>query len=266
MDLLFLQLAMHGLQMLSMRLLFGRLRGIGQSLMVSVPVGVSVNRAREVRLMVLKETSLVMVLVELNVMLVEVFLQGLHLDHEVTTVRVYVSRIENAASCLERPNILLPSVLVKLFKVISPFELELVLVMIVAVDLNIIVEDVPRHIFWGQIFTPSMESWCPEVHLQALRLVHILDCLLIVGVHAANLVTIQRESDVFRGPLDLVSVPFTTDAIAIVAPILMTLNFLVAIAIDGVRRERIALRWYHVDVDLVPTTRVETRAIPVRVE
>ena len=80
--------------------------------------------------------------------------------------------------------------------------------------------------------TPGVESRRPEVHLQVLSLVHVLDCFIIIRRQATDLVTIHREGDVAGCPLNLISVPVAADID--VARVLVILDFVVAVAIDGV--------------------------------
>lgn len=154
-------------------------------------MGVTVDHTAIMRLA--RSPMVVIIVVEMfNAirMLVKVLLSGLHLDHKVPSSRVHIRWIEDAAVGFESSTGLLPPVLVKLLEVISPFKLELILVIVIAVDLNVVKEDVPWHIVWGQIGAPSMESWRPEVHSQVLRLMHQLDSLVIVGFETPHLIAI----------------------------------------------------------------------------
>ena len=56
-----------------------------------------------------------------------------------------------------------------------------------------------------------MESRRPEVHLQVLGLVHVLDSFVVVGGEVPDLITVHGESNVAGCPFDLVGVPFAAD-------------------------------------------------------
>lgn len=84
-----------------------------------------------------------------------------------------------------------------------------------------------------------MERGRPEVHFQVLGLVHELDCFVIVGVEISDLVSIHGESDIAGCPFDSVSMPVTADRGT--HRIRVVLNLTVAVAVDGIGRQRVLL-------------------------
>ena len=82
----------------------------------------------------------------LLLMLGLVLLQWLHLDDHVPIFNIDVLRIEDTAIRLERATSLMPASMIKSVEVVSPVEIELAIRGIVVVDLDPIVEDIPRHV------------------------------------------------------------------------------------------------------------------------
>ena len=164
----------------------------------------------------------------------EMLLKRHHLQYKIAASGEHVCGIKDATVCLKCPTLLLPAVLVKLLEVISPLEIELVRVLIVAVHFNIVKEHVPRHIFRRQVSAPSMESGRPEVHFQVLGLMHELYCFVFIGVEISYLVIVHEESDIVRRPLDCIGVPVIADRGTF--HISMVLNLVVAVTINGIGR------------------------------
>ena len=105
-------------------------------------------------------------------------------------------------------------------------EVEFVVFWVVSENFNIVVEEVPRHIRGIQALSPNMELWRPEVHSEGLFLAHTLDNVAVR--HVSDLVSIDRHSDVVRGPFKRVGVPLITR----VKPmnVLVCLSLVVALA------------------------------------
>ena len=166
--------------------------------------------------------------------IMEMLLHRLHLKYKIATSSERVLRIEDATIRLKCSALLLPAVLVKPLEVISPLEIELILLIIVAVHLDIVKEHVPRHIFRSQVSAPRMESRGPKVHFQVLGLVHVLDCFVVVGVEISDLIAVHGESDIAGCPLDRISMPVTADGRT--SCIGVVLDLVVAVTVDGIGR------------------------------
>lgn len=80
----------------------------------------------------------VSVLVIKTVMLMEMVLDRLHFDDEISSSSINIGWVEDTTVCFKGSTLLLPSVLVEFRKVISPLEIEFILLVIVAVDLDIV--------------------------------------------------------------------------------------------------------------------------------
>jgi len=109
-----------------------------------------------------------------------------------------------------------------------------------------------------------VEGGRPEVHAQRLLLVHVSH-RGVVGGDVANLVTIDGPADVIRRPLHGVGVP----VVARVEPmrVLVRLVLLMAVAVNDVHREGVALnRRHNLYVQLIPLAGLEVRAVPIREE
>ena len=185
-----------------------------------------------------------------------------HFQDEIASSCVGMIWVKNTAIGLKSPTLLFPAVLVKLMEIVSPQEVKLILLIIIAVHFHIVKQHVPWHILHSQIGAPCVESGRPEVHFQVLSLVHELHCLMMISVEITHHVTIQGESDIAGSPLDLVSMPVAADCVML-AGIGVIFYLIVAIAVDSVGGEGISLRRNYVQIDLVPTTWVETRPVPV---
>ena len=55
---------------------------------------------------------------------------------------------------------------VKMVEVITPVELEFVVMLVVGEHLDIVVKQVPWHVNRVKAFAPGVEGGCPEVHSQ----------------------------------------------------------------------------------------------------
>lgn len=82
------------------------------------------------------------------------FLHGLHLDHEITPTCIYIGWVEDTAILVETSTGLMPSTAIKSVKVVSPVELKLVLVLIESENFNIVVKNVPWHVYWVESLAP----------------------------------------------------------------------------------------------------------------
>ena len=65
-------------------------------------------------------------------------LDRLHLDDQISSSSINIGWVKDTTVCFKGSTLLLPSVLVKFREVISPLEIELILLIIVAVDLDIV--------------------------------------------------------------------------------------------------------------------------------
>ena len=189
----------------------------------------------------------VVMAVTVDSLVVHMTLIWLHLDDKVASASVYISRVENATISLEATAGLVPSTTVEGIEVIAPMELKLVYVLIVREDLDVVVEDVPRHIYWIESSTPRVEGRSPEVHSERLGLFDEANCLSSVVGKMADFLSIDGKRDVVRGPLELVRVPVVT-WIEVVR-VVMVLQLVMAITVDHVCRERIGFdRWHDLDI------------------
>ena len=85
-------------------------------------------------------------LIAVAIMFKEMLFLRLHLNYKIAASSEHIRRIEGAAVCLKCSTLLLPAILVKLLEVILPLELKIVRVLIVAVHLDVVKEQVPWHI------------------------------------------------------------------------------------------------------------------------
>ena len=175
--------------------------------------------------------SIVVVILVMGLM--EVLLHGFHFQDQIASSGIGMIRVKDTAIGLKRPTLLFPAILVKLVEVVPPQEVKLVLLIVIAVHFHIVKKHVPGHIFHSQISAPCVESGRPEVHFQVLRLVHELDCLVIISVEITHLVTIQGKSDIVGRPLDLVGMPVTAN-LMMLACIGVIFYLIVAVAVDSV--------------------------------
>ena len=143
-------------------------------------------------------------------------------------------------------------------------EVELIKLRLIRKDLNVIVKGVPWHVYWVETFAPGMESWCPEIHSELLRLVHVAYSL-VCHVHMAYLMTINRPRNVMWSPFHLVSVPVIVWVKA--ERVVLSLDLVLAITIDNIHGEWIlANAWYDLQVELVPAKWILAATIPEREE
>ena len=190
------------------------------------------------------------------------FLHGLHLDHEIAPTCIYIRWVEDTAILLETSTGLMPSTAIKSVKVVSPVELKLVLVLIESEHFDIVIKNVPWHVYWVESLAPRVESRRPEVHSERLGLAKIFYGFMAISRQVAHLFTIDGEGDVFRGPLHLICVPVVMWVESL--RVIMVFLLLMAIAINQVCRQWIVFhRRHNFDVKLVPSSRVEARTVPV---
>ena len=181
------------------------------------------------------EPMSIAMIVFMLMMLMKVLLHRFHFEDQVASSDIGVVRVKDAAIRLKCPTLLLPAVLVKPLEVISPQEVKLVLLIIVAIHFNIVKQDIPWHILCSQLSAPCVESGRPEVHFQVLGLVHELDCLVIVSIEVAHHITIHDKSNMAGRPLDLVGMPVSADCVMVLSiGVGVVLSLVVAVAIDGI--------------------------------
>ena len=69
----------------------------------------------------------------------------------------------------------MPPASIEGFEVISPVEVERLCMLVVRVGLDVIVHDIPWHVFGIQALSPGLKCGCPEVHHDGLGLGSQLD-------------------------------------------------------------------------------------------
>ena len=89
-----------------------------------------------------------------------------HLEHEISASRVHLRGEESATIRLKATTSFMPATSVEGIEIITPVKFKFVIGLIVFVDFDIVIEDIPRHISWVKSLAPSMESRRPEVHSQ----------------------------------------------------------------------------------------------------
>ena len=126
----------------------------------------------------------------------------------------------------------MPASAVEFIKVIAPMELELVSLAVIVVDLDVVVENVPWHIGRIEVMTPGVKRRRPEVHPERLRLMHTLNCGVVLVGRMPDLMTVNGPAHIVWRPLHLVHVPviFGIEPVGV----LVRFNLVVAIAIDHV--------------------------------
>ena len=126
----------------------------------------------------------------------------------------------------------MPATSIKLVEIIAPVEPELVAIYVIVIHLNVIIEDVPRHIGSVKAMAPRVESRRPEVHPQRLRLVHMID-RSIVTMHAMpNFMSIDLPADVVGRPFHLIDMPiiFWVETMGI----FVALDFVMTVPVDHI--------------------------------
>ena len=98
-----------------------------------------------------------------------------HLEHELAILDISIGGKEKGTVRVEGPAIATePAVEVECVEVISPFEREAVVPLIVVVDFDPIVASVPWHsCIVIHIVTPACKRWSPEIHEEGLSLRYI---------------------------------------------------------------------------------------------
>jgi len=103
----------------------------------------------------------------------------LHLNDEVSSALINILWVENAAISLKSTASFMPSTAIEGLEVVSPLEFELIAVLIKSEYFDIVVHYKPGHAGWIEAFAPRVESRCPEVHSQRLRLRDVFGCFII---------------------------------------------------------------------------------------
>ena len=88
----------------------------------------------------------------------------LHLKNKMATACIGIFRVENTGVGLEAVTSLVPSVVVERIKVVTPVELEHVVVLIIGEHLDVVVKNEPRHVNRVEAGTPRLKGRRPEVH------------------------------------------------------------------------------------------------------
>jgi len=93
--------------------------------------------------------SLVLVLVHVLVdvlVITDMVLHWLHFKHKISILSKHIRGGKVAAAPFEGATLLVPASLVKIIEVVPPIEVELFGILVVAIDFNVVEEEVPRHI------------------------------------------------------------------------------------------------------------------------
>jgi len=117
---------------------------------------------------VLLVTSLV---VGVSLLMIDMAFTWFHLDDKISIFCEHISRAEIASASIESSAYFVPPLRVKLIKVVPPVEIEFVRFFVIIVNLNVVEEQVPRHVFCGKTITPSGKGWSPKVHAELLSFV-----------------------------------------------------------------------------------------------
>jgi len=85
-------------------------------------------------------------------------------------------------------------------------EVESFCLIVVGESFDIVVQNVPGHVFGVEIFSPRFECWSPEVHHDGLRFVSELNRGVIL-CDSTHLLVVNRPGDKVWSPGQLVDVP-----------------------------------------------------------
>ena len=105
----------------------------------------------------------------------QMIIKRLHLEDEIAILRVNLRGVEYTAVGIKSTACLVPSSTIKGVEVVTPLKIEFIVLFIIAVHLNIVVENVPGHVARIEAIAPRMESRCPEVHSERLGFVSEVD-------------------------------------------------------------------------------------------
>jgi len=131
----------------------------------------------------------------------------LHFEHEVAGFSIGVVWVEDTRVGLEATAGLVPTTCIEGVKIIAPVESEFVRISVIVVHLNVVVENIPRHVSCIEIVPPGIKCGRPEVHSEGLGLVHVTDGGFMVLHAVAHFMAIDLPAHVVGGPLHLVGVP-----------------------------------------------------------
>ena len=81
-----------------------------------------------------------------------------------------------------------------------------VCVRVVVIYLDIVEEQVPGHVLSSEATTPRVEGRCPEVHLERLSVMNVLNSS-ITDRCMSQLTAIYTPTNVLRRPLESIRVP-----------------------------------------------------------
>lgn len=159
----------------------------------------------------------------------------LHLQDKMTIFSVSLARSERRRVGIEgRVVALVPSLSIKVDKIIAPVRFEILSLLVIGEGFNIVVQHIPRHVRTIEAFSPRLEGWSPEVHHDGLALAHILH-RGIVGLNSSDLFVVNGPSDILGGPGHFVDVPFVLWVKA--AFVFMALTLVVSISVDCIHGE-----------------------------
>ena len=177
----------------------------------------------------------------------------LHLNNKIALLCVHIGRVENTRVRAKRSTLLEPTSVVEIVEIVTPAEVIVVSVLVVVVNLDIVEEEVPWHILSAEIAAPRVEGRSPEIHLERLEIVQVINSWVMVS-GMSELTAIDSPTNMLWRPFKSVGVPLVLRVKMIC--ILMRLQFLVTIAINHVHGKRIrAYRWHNLDIKLVPAGR-----------
>ena len=97
--------------------------------------------------------------------MVVMVLVWLHLQHEVSFLNVSLGCTERCAVGIESGIVtLMPPVGVKCIEIVFPVEIEATSLMVIFIGLDIVIKQVPWHVFSIKTFAPRLKHRGPEVH------------------------------------------------------------------------------------------------------
>ena len=91
-----------------------------------------------------------------------------HLEHEISASRVHLRGEESATIRLKATTSFMPATSVKGIEIITPLKFEVAVILIVFIDLDIVIENIPGHVNWIKTSIPASKIWNPEIHHQVL--------------------------------------------------------------------------------------------------
>lgn len=101
----------------------------------------------------------------------------LHFKNEMPAVNVGLRCTESGRIGIESCVVgLMPSLRIKIVKVIAPMEIKTLSLIVVGESLYIVIKYVPGHISRVESLTPRIERWCPKIHHDGLAFADGFHC------------------------------------------------------------------------------------------